>query len=238
MDVNLTECAQARRAPCRSLTKGAVDGLTRGCRCRSSRPRHRRQPRRRSDRAGAEPRPLEAALKELRHLSRERSRRTIGSRGYAGTQKKITRLQRRVANIRSHHLHVLTTRLAKTHSSIVAEGLDGAGMLRQKGLTGARARRRGLAEPADACRRSDGLNTGPAPGAGPGTSETITLPSTSRATSQPPRVIAPSAQLGPPSSVEPTIRPGPARQVAMKRGRDAATRLPSNPDTGCRRDEH
>jgi putative transposase len=91
---------------------------------------------------------LETALKKLRHLGRERSRRTIGSRGYVVTQTKITRLQRRVADIRGHHLHALTTRLAKTHGTTVVEGLDAAGMLRQKGLTGARARRRGLSDSA------------------------------------------------------------------------------------------
>ena len=58
--------------------------------------------------------------------------------------------------------------------------------------------------------------------------------STSRATS----VLAPSAQSGPPTSVEPTVRPGLARQVAVKRGSDAATRLRSNPETGCQSDEH
>jgi putative transposase len=94
------------------------------------------------------PRPLEAALKELRHLSRERSRRTRDSRRYRETQRKITRLHRRVTSIRGHHIHALTTRLAKTHGEIVAEGLDAAGMLRQKGLTGARARRRGLSDSA------------------------------------------------------------------------------------------
>ena len=94
------------------------------------------------------PRPLKAALKELRHLGRERSRRTLGSRGYIQTQTRITRLQRRVANIRAHHIHVLTTRLAKTHGEIVVEGLEAAGMLRQKGLTGAHARRRGLSDSA------------------------------------------------------------------------------------------
>jgi putative transposase len=94
------------------------------------------------------PRPLEAALRELRHLSRERSRRTRGSRRYRETQRKITRLQRRVADVRSHQIHNLTTRLAKTHGEIVVEGLDAAGMLRQKGLTGARARRRGLSDSA------------------------------------------------------------------------------------------
>jgi transposase len=45
-------------------------------------------------------------------------------------------------------IHRLTTRLAKTHGAIVVEGLDAAGMLRQKGLAGARARRRGLSDSA------------------------------------------------------------------------------------------
>ncbi len=94
------------------------------------------------------PRALEAALTEMRHLGRERSRRTIGSRGYQVTQDRLTRLHRRVADIRAHHIHVLTTRLAKTHGTIVVEGLDAAGMLRQKGLTGAKASRRGLSDAA------------------------------------------------------------------------------------------
>jgi putative transposase len=94
------------------------------------------------------PRPLEAALKELRHLSRRKSRRSSGSRRYVETTQQISRLQRRVADIRGHHIHNLTTRLAKTHGEIVVEGLDAAGILRQKGLTGARARRRGLSDSA------------------------------------------------------------------------------------------
>jgi putative transposase len=107
------------------------------------------------------PRPLEAALRELRHLSRERSRRTRGSRRYRETQLKITRLQRRFASIRGHHIHALTTRLAKTHGEIVVEGLDAAGMLRQKGLAGARARRRGLSDSALAeTRRQLAYKTG------------------------------------------------------------------------------
>ncbi len=94
------------------------------------------------------PRPLATALKELRHLSRRKSRRSSGSRRYVETTQKISRLHRRVADIRGHHIHALTTRLAKTHGEIVVEGLDAAGMLRQKGLTGARARRRGLSDSA------------------------------------------------------------------------------------------
>lgn len=94
------------------------------------------------------PRPLDAALKELRHASRARSRCTKGSRRYRARAVEISRLHRRVNDVRTHHLHVLTTRLAKTHGRIVVEGLDAAGMLRQKGLLGARARRRGLSDAA------------------------------------------------------------------------------------------
>jgi putative transposase len=94
------------------------------------------------------PRPLEAALRELRQLCRARSRCTKGSRQYRERTTQISRLHRRVNDVRTHHLHVLTTRLAKTHDQIVVEGLDAAGMLRQKGLSGARARRRGLSDAA------------------------------------------------------------------------------------------
>jgi putative transposase len=94
------------------------------------------------------PRPLDTALRELRHVSRARSRATLGSRQYRERTTEMSRLHRRVNDVRTHHLHVLTTRLAKTHGRIVVEGLDAAGMLRQKGLPGARARRRGLSDAA------------------------------------------------------------------------------------------
>ncbi len=94
------------------------------------------------------PRPLDAALRELRHVSRARSRCMKGSRQYRERTTEMSRLHRRVNDVRTHHLHVLTTRLAKTHGRIVVEGLDAAGMLRQKGLPGARARRRGLSDAA------------------------------------------------------------------------------------------
>jgi putative transposase len=90
------------------------------------------------------PRPLDAALAELRHANRARSRCVKGSRRYRECTVEISRLHRRVNDVRTHHLHILTTRLAKTHGRIVVEGLDVAGMLRQKSLPGARARRRGL----------------------------------------------------------------------------------------------
>ncbi|ORA33925.1 IS607 family element RNA-guided endonuclease TnpB [Mycobacterium aquaticum] len=94
------------------------------------------------------PRPLYAALTQLRHVSRARSRCRKGSRRYRERTTELSRLHRRVNDVRSHHLHVLTTRLAKTHGCIVVEGVDAAGMLQQKGLPGARARRRGLCDAA------------------------------------------------------------------------------------------
>ena len=96
----------------------------------------------------ANPRPLDAAMRELRHVCRARSRCTRGSRRYRERTTQLSRLHRRVTDVRTHHLHVLTTRLANTHGRIVVEGLDAAGMLRQKGLSGARARRRGLSDAA------------------------------------------------------------------------------------------
>ena len=222
----------------------------------------------------ANPRPLDAALRELRQLSRARSRCTKGSRRYCERTIEISRLHRRVNDVRTIHLHVLTTRLAKTHGRIVVEGLDAAGMGRQKGLPGARARRRGLSDAALAtprrhlsyktrwygsqlvvadrwfassktchaagmCKTSAGPNTGTATTVWPRTSVTTTPRSTSHATRSPPRrAIASSAQLGPPSSVEPTVRRSLAPLVAVKRGREAATRLPNNPETGCKSRDH
>lgn len=94
------------------------------------------------------PRALEHRLSELRRLQRQRARRTRGSRQYAQTTIKITRLHAEVANLRRHTIHVFTTALAKTHGVIVVEGLDAASLLQQKGLPGARARRRGLSDAA------------------------------------------------------------------------------------------
>ncbi|MEO8815378.1 MAG: IS607 family element RNA-guided endonuclease TnpB [Mycobacterium sp.] len=107
------------------------------------------------------PRPLDGALRQLRHVSRARSRCTKGSRRYRERTTELSRLHRRLNDVRTHHLHVLTTRLAKTHGRIVVEGLDAAGMLRQKGLPGARARRRGLSDSAlGAPRRHLAYKTG------------------------------------------------------------------------------
>jgi putative transposase len=94
------------------------------------------------------PRSLDAALAELGHVGRARWRCTKGSWRYRERATEMSRLHRRVNDVRMYHLYVLTTRLAKTHGCIVVEGLNASGMLRQKGLPGARARRRGLSDSA------------------------------------------------------------------------------------------
>ena len=94
------------------------------------------------------PRALERRLSELRRLQRQRTRRTRGSRQYKETAAKITRLHAEVAHVRHHTIHVFTTNLAKTHGVIVVEGLDAASLLQQRGLSGARSRRRGLIDAA------------------------------------------------------------------------------------------
>ena len=55
------------------------------------------------------PRPLAAALRELKHVGRARSRCTKGSRRYGERTTEMSRLHRRVNDVRTHHLHVLTT---------------------------------------------------------------------------------------------------------------------------------
>ena len=59
-------------------------------------------------------------------------------------------------------------------------------------------------------------------------SATTTQPSTSHGGSQ----NVPSVQSGPPSSVEPTVRPSLARRAATKRGREPANQPGNNPRDG------
>lgn len=63
----------------------------------------------------ANPRPLQTSLRKLRHVTRARSRCTHGSRRYRERTTEISWLHSRVVDVRTHHLHVLATRLAKTH---------------------------------------------------------------------------------------------------------------------------
>jgi len=88
------------------------------------------------------PRPLEHALVRLRRLSRQAARRTgpdkrtgqQPSARWRKTQARIARAHARAASMREDGLHQLTTRLAATYGTVVAEDLYVAGMLRNRRL--------------------------------------------------------------------------------------------------------
>lgn len=216
------------------------------------------------------PRPLDAALRELRQLCRARSRCTKGSRRYRERTTQISRLHRRVNDVRTHHLHVLTTRWPKPTATSwlkvwTPQGCCGKRASRVSALAGADSpmrpwahhgatcptrqagtgvswslltagsRRRKPATRAGTCRTSDGPNTGNARPVRLGINVTTAPRSTSHATRTP---LASSAQLGPPSSVEPTVRPGLAGLVAVKREREPATWPGNNPEMGCESRDH
>ena len=90
----------------------------------------------------ANPRHLDVAQRELRRLHRQAARRTgpdrrtrqQPSRRWHRTQVRIAKLHTAVANARRDGLHKLTTRLVRTHGTIVIENLNVAGMLRNRRL--------------------------------------------------------------------------------------------------------
>ena len=92
------------------------------------------------------PRALDRSLARLRALHGARSRCTPGSVRYRRRTEAISILNARIANQRSDAMHKLTTHLAKTHGTVVVESLSVSSMLTQKGLFGARRRRRDLSD--------------------------------------------------------------------------------------------
>lgn len=90
----------------------------------------------------ANPKHLEQAQKELRRLNRQASRRQGPDRRtqqrpsnrWRQTQARIARLHAYVANARRDGLHKLSTRLVRTHGTVVVEDLNVAGMVRNRRL--------------------------------------------------------------------------------------------------------
>jgi len=76
----------------------------------------------------AGPRALRASLRRLRRAQRTVARRRRGSARRRRALHRVARIHRRVGAVRRHHLHVLTTRLAKNHGRIVIEDLNVRGM--------------------------------------------------------------------------------------------------------------
>jgi putative transposase len=81
----------------------------------------------------AHPAQWAAVAKQRRRLARQRSRRLVGSRGHRQANAKLAALDRRAANLRTHHVHTLTTSLARRYGTIVVEDLDVAAMGRSMG---------------------------------------------------------------------------------------------------------
>ncbi len=91
----------------------------------------------------ANPRPLERLQRTRRRLQRrwsrqDRARRAAGrrrpGRRQRVTRRRLARLEARAANIRRDALHKLTTRLVRTHGTIVVEHLNVSGMVRNRRL--------------------------------------------------------------------------------------------------------
>jgi putative transposase len=91
----------------------------------------------------AHPAPWNTLQQQRRRVARQRSRRIVGSRGHRHANAKLAALDRRGANLRTHQIHLLTTRLARRYGWIVVEDLDVAAMGRGMGR---RAFRRSVAQ--------------------------------------------------------------------------------------------
>jgi putative transposase len=81
----------------------------------------------------AHPAPWKGVQQQQRRVSRQLSRRTVGSRGYRHAKAKRAGLDRRAVNLRSQAIHTLTTRLSRRYGTVVVEDLDVAAMGRGMG---------------------------------------------------------------------------------------------------------
>jgi putative transposase len=81
------------------------------------------------------PKPLQKALKRLAKVQRQHSKKVKGSHNRRKSVFKISRIHRRVKNIRSDFLHKTSTALAKTKSVIVIEDLHVKGMMQNRKLS-------------------------------------------------------------------------------------------------------
>ena len=78
----------------------------------------------------ANPRHLEAALRQLARAQRTVSRRKKGFKNREKAKLRVARIHRKVRRQREHFLHVLSHDLAKSHGVVVLEKLNVAGMMK------------------------------------------------------------------------------------------------------------
>ena len=80
------------------------------------------------------PRALSQNLRVLARAQRAVARRKPGSKGHEESRRQVARVYARITNIRCDALHKLTSRLARSHGTVVVEQLNVAGMLRNRHL--------------------------------------------------------------------------------------------------------
>jgi putative transposase len=82
----------------------------------------------------ANPKPLRKAQERLRRANRKLHRRVKGSANRNKQRKVVSRIHRRIRDIRHDNLHKLTSRLAKNHGVVVIENLNASGMMKNHRL--------------------------------------------------------------------------------------------------------
>jgi putative transposase len=80
------------------------------------------------------PKALARGMRRQRHLAKSLSRKQKGSHNRRRAADRLARHHYRVANVRRHFLHTVSTQLAKTHDRLVVENLNVAGMVRNRRL--------------------------------------------------------------------------------------------------------
>jgi putative transposase len=76
------------------------------------------------------PRALRASLADLRRANRALARKTEGSPRWHDAKRRLGRVHARVTGIRADTIHKATSHLAKTHGTVVIEGLNVRGHMR------------------------------------------------------------------------------------------------------------
>lgn len=79
--------------------------------------------------------PLKRALKKLRRLSRQHSKKKKGSNNRKKSVMKLSRLHARIKHIRQDSLHKLTTRICRENQAVVIEDLAVKNMVKNRKLS-------------------------------------------------------------------------------------------------------
>jgi len=80
------------------------------------------------------PKALARGMRRQRHLAKSLSRKKKGSNNRLQAVRRVARHHHRIASIRRHFLHAVSTQLVKNHARLVIEDLNVAGMVRNRHL--------------------------------------------------------------------------------------------------------